>query len=354
MTIQKISEWGMGLGNNFVISGPCSAESEEQVMRTAMALQKCDVNVFRAGIWKPRTRPGAFEGVGVKGLEWLKKVKSVTQLPVTVEVATSDHIEACLKYEIDILWIGARTTVNPFLVQNIADALKGVDIPVMVKNPINPEMELWLGAIERFNQAGITKMAAIHRGFSSYKNNGYRNKPNWTIPIELQRKCPELPMICDPSHICGNRELIQSVAQQAMDLLFDGLMIEAHIDPDSALSDAFQQLTPAHLQDILDKIVYKKVYSDEKQFVTDVECLRTKIDDIDEQLIELLANRMDIASEIGHYKGKYDVAVFQPDRWQKIVQSRIRCGSAYNLSEEFMLKCYQCIHEEAIQRQIKS
>ncbi len=349
----KLSDWGFKFNNTFVISGPCSAESEDQIMQTATALSKCSVNVFRAGIWKPRTRPGSFEGVGVLGLTWLKKVKQAVNLPVTVEVANSEHVDECLKHDIDILWIGARTTVNPFSVQNIADALKGVDIPVMVKNPINPELELWIGALERLNQAGITKLAAIHRGFSSFKKNTYRNKPNWKIPIELRRKLPNLPVICDPSHICGNRELLLSVSQQAMDLLFDGLMIESHIDPDSALSDGLQQVTPDRLQDLLNNITFKTVSTDQRQTRADIECLRKKIDEIDYQIIDLIAKRMGFASEIGRYKNTDNMAILQPNRWEEIVQSRIRAGSEHNLSEEFILRVYQYIHEEAIRQQIE-
>ncbi|MCP4104142.1 MAG: bifunctional 3-deoxy-7-phosphoheptulonate synthase/chorismate mutase type II [Desulfobacteraceae bacterium] len=352
MNTNKFSDWNLPVGNIFVVSGPCSAESEDQIIQTARSLQKCDVNLFRAGIWKPRTRPGSFEGVGTRGLKWLKKVKEIVGMPVTTEVANSTHVEECLNHDIDILWIGARTTVNPFSVQNIADALKGVDIPVMVKNPINPELDLWIGAVERLDRAGITKLAAIHRGFSSFRGNTYRNKPNWKIPIELRRRLPDLPMICDPSHICGNRELLLSVSRQAMDLLFDGLMIESHIDPDSALSDAFQQITPGQLHDMLNRIVVKRLSGDEKD-IDRIESLRNKIDDVDSHIIELIARRMEFVLEIGRYKMENNIAILQPNRWEEIVRSRISAGRMHNLSKEFILSCYQYIHEESIIRQIE-
>jgi chorismate mutase len=351
--MNRFSEWHEFSGKIFVISGPCSAESEDQVMQTAKALQKCDVNVFRAGIWKPRTRPGSFEGVGDRGLKWLRRVKEEVGLPVTTEVANSAHVEACLEHGIDVLWVGARTTVNPFSVQNIADALRGVDIPVMVKNPINPELELWIGAIERLSRAGITKLAAIHRGFSSFRKNTYRNKPNWKIPIELRRRFPDLPMVCDPSHICGNRDLLLSVSRQAMELLFDGLMIESHMDPDSALSDAFQQVTPGQLQDMLGMVAVKNLSADEAQVHLSIESLRKKIDETDSQIIELMAKRMTFATEIGRYKRDHNIAVFQPGRWEEIVQSRTGEGRLYNLPQEFILNCFQYFHEEAVRRQIE-
>jgi chorismate mutase len=345
--------WGLGFRRKLIIAGPCSAESEAQVLETARALVRCNVDVLRAGIWKPRTMPGTFEGVGETGLAWLARAKKETALPVTVEVATPLHVEACLSHGIDILWIGARTTVNPFSVQAIADALRGVDIPVMVKNPINPDLELWLGAVERLSRAGIKKIAAIHRGFSSAAETLYRNRPHWTIPIEMKLRHPEIPLICDPSHICGDVELVFDVAQKAMDLLFDGLMIEAHIAPASALSDARQQLTPARLDQLLKKIEFKRAHSDNSAFASTLEQLREKIDAADEAIITALAKRMEIVDEIGRYKQSHNVSILQPERWNKIMNSRVKAGVSRNLSERFMLNLYRSIHEESILHQEK-
>jgi chorismate mutase len=351
LNIDKLSDWGVTVGKPFIISGPCSAESEEQVMQTALGVSKYNVNVFRAGIWKPRTRPEFFEGVGAKGLKWLRRAKKATNLPVTVEVANPKHVDECLKHEIDILWIGARTTVNPFSVQAIADALNGVDIPVMVKNPVNPDIDLWIGALERLNGAGIKKLAAIHRGFSTIYNSPYRNNANWKIPIELRTRIPNLPLICDPSHICGNRRLLLSVAQKAMDLLFDGLMIECHIDPKSALSDARQQVTPDQLGDLLSRIVLKTIYSHDQEFELFIKRSREEIDDIDYQIIDLFGRRMEVAKEIGRYKSRENISILQPERWKEIVESRIKAGRERNLSEHFVLRVYEYIHEEAIRQQ---
>jgi chorismate mutase len=351
MNIDALSDWGIKFGEKLIISGPCSAESEEQVLKTAVELAKYDINILRAGIWKPRTRPKSFEGVGSSGLKWLKRATAAVNLPVVVEVATQRHVEKCLEYGIDMLWIGARTTVNPFAVQAIADALRGVDIPVLIKNPINPDVELWIGAIERINQAGISKIAAIHRGFSSFKKSEYRNKPNWEIPIELRRRIPNLPIICDPSHICGNRELLLSVSQTAMDLLFDGLIIESHIDPSCALSDAKQQLKPEALGDLLNKLKFKKKITEDANFHIQINRLREEIDEIDYQLIDILAKRMEIAKTIGQVKKKVKVSILQPDRWTHIVKNRIEAGKKQNLSEEFILEVFREIHQESIHNQ---
>ncbi len=335
----------------FLIAGPCSVESEEQIMQTALGLADCGVNVLRGGVWKPRTRPGSFEGVGVEALPWIKNAGKEANLPVAVEVANPEHVEECLKHDIDILWIGARTTTNPFSVQILADSLKGVDIPVMIKNPISPDVELWIGAFERLNNAGITKLIGIHRGFASHRKTAYRNVPNWRIPIELKRRIEGITVICDPSHICGNVELLQSVAQEAMDLLFNGLMIEVHNDPGSALSDAKQQITPQSYRTMIEKLKVKKPFSDDKEFFQHLGDLRKEIDGVDNNLINLLAQRMHLSRQIGTVKRNLDVSNFQPDRWDEIVKSRTKAGVDKNLSEEFVLRIYQYIHEESIRQQ---
>jgi chorismate mutase len=276
-----------------IISGPCSAETEEQVIATAQRLAATGkVDMLRAGIWKPRTRPGSFEGIGAKGLPWLQKAKELTGLPTTVEVATAKQVESALHFGVDMLWIGARTTVNPFSVQDVADALKGVDIPVLIKNPINPDLELWIGAVERIQKAGITQVGLIHRGFSSYGNTEFRNAPMWHLAIELKRRHPELPMICDPSHICGRRDILQAVAQEAIDLDYDGLMLETHIDPDNAWSDAKQQITPEKFGEMLDSMVFRNERTDKNEFNTALEKFRNQINGIDDEIIQLLSNRM--------------------------------------------------------------
>ena len=343
--------WGIGSGRKLIIAGPCSAESEKQVLKTAKALSSCKIDVLRAGIWKPRTMPGSFEGVGEIGLTWLVKAGKATALPLTVEVATPRHVEACLNHGIDILWIGARTTVNPFSIQELADALRGVDIPVMVKNPVNPDLGLWLGAVERLTRAGIRRIAVIHRGFSSATETVYRNRPNWTIPIEMKLRHPEIPIICDPSHICGNDELIFKVAQKSMDLLFDGLMIESHIKPESALSDARQQLSPARLDQLLKKIKFKAAHSGNTEFKNTIEQLREKIDEADDSIIAALSQRMRIVDKIGQYKQKNHVSILQPERWNEIIASRVAAGVSRNLSKNFILNLYRCIHEESILHQ---
>ncbi len=351
LNIEKLSDWATPITGTFLIAGPCSAESEEQLMRTAQGLAKYSVNAIRAGIWKPRTRPGSFEGVGVKGLRWLKEAGGTVGIPVAVEVANPGHVEECLKHGIDILWIGARTSANPFSVQAIAEALKGVKIPVLVKNPISPDVELWIGAIERLHRAGLRSLAAIHRGFCTFREDAYRNTPLWRIAIELKRRVPGLPIICDPSHICGKKELLLSVAQKAMDLLYDGLMIEAHIDPKSALSDAKQQITPDELGDLISRLKPKTASTDSEELRIQISYLRKEIDDIDQQIINLLGKRMEISKQLGEYKKRNDIALFQPDRWREIVETRTKAGIANNLPEDLILKIYQYIHEESIRAQ---
>jgi chorismate mutase len=335
----------------FLVAGPCSVESEEQIMQTARELAEYPVNVIRGGIWKPRTRPGLFEGVGVDGLKWLKDAGSAINIPVTVEVAMPEHIEEALKHGIDILWIGARTTTNPFSMQILAEALQGVDIPVMVKNPMSPDIDLWIGAFERLYNCGVSKLIAVHRGFSSHKKTVYRNAPNWRIPIEFRRTMKSIPLLCDPSHICGNTTLLQSIAQEAMDLLFDGLMIEVHVDPKEALSDAKQQITPSEYGTLIEKLRVKKPYTDDEDFFKLISEIRKEIDDVDSKIIDLMANRMNLSRQIGTFKKGADVSHFQPDRWNEIVKSRTKAGAEKNLSEDFIYRIYQYIHEESIRQQ---
>ena len=337
-----------------LIAGPCSVESKEQILNTAKSLKKYNINILRGGIWKPRTRPNAFEGIGGRGIGWLKKAGEVTGIPVGTEVAIPMHVEICLSHEIDILWIGARTTANPFSVQAIADALKGVDIPVMVKNPVSPDVGLWMGALERLNNAGITKLAAVHRGFSTSDSGRYRNKPNWHIPIELKRHLPDIPLICDPSHICGNRELLQHVSQESIDLLFQGLMLEVHPDPDHAMSDNEQQLTPDAFGKLIKNLKIKKESTDDMRFQRRLRVMREDIDRIDSEIIGFLGKRMQIVEEIGRYKEEKNITVLQPSRWEEILESRVKEAEKYNLSSGFMTKIYQYIHEEAVRHQEES
>lgn len=351
LKINSSSDW-TGVKKPFIISGPCSAESEEQVLQTARELaQTGKVDLLRAGIWKPRTRPNAFEGIGVKGLSWLKKAGEETGLPVATEVANSKHVEECLKHDIDVLWIGARTSVNPFSVQDIADALKGVNIPVMVKNPINPDLQLWMGALERINNAGITQLAAIHRGFSSFEKTPFRNVPKWEIMIELKSHAPDLPIICDPSHIAGNRDLIPLISQKAIDLDMAGLMIESHISPMTALSDKDQQVKPEELETILNELTIRKPTVISPVLQDKLKTLRNDIDGIDEHIIELMSSRMEIAGKIGAYKKDNNITILQLQRWDEIVSKRISMGKAMGLSEVFMDKMLQMIHQESIRIQ---
>ncbi|EJW91970.1 phospho-2-dehydro-3-deoxyheptonate aldolase/chorismate mutase [gut metagenome] len=332
-----------------VIAGPCSAETEEQVMSTARQLANKGIKIFRAGIWKPRTKPGGFEGVGVDGLAWLKEVKKETGMYVTTEVATAKHVYECLKAGIDILWIGARTTANPFAMQEIADALKGVDIPVLVKNPVNPDLELWIGALERINGAGLKRLAAIHRGFSCFDKKIYRNLPQWHIPIELRRRIPNLPIFCDPSHIGGQRELIAPLCQQAMDLGFDGLIVESHCKPDAAWSDASQQVTPDMLDYILNLLVIREV----SQSTENLNELRKQIDECDNDLIQTLAKRMRIAREIGTYKKEHGMTILQTGRYNEILDKRGSQGALCGMDSEFIKKVFEAIHEESVRQQME-
>ncbi len=348
---QPLQKWSSKADRPFIIAGPCGVESEAQIHEVAAALNGANVQLLRGGIWKPRTRPDSFQGIGTEGLRFLKEAGMKNNIQVCVEVASPMHVEEALEQSIDVLWIGARTTVNPFLVQEIANALKGVDIPVMVKNPINPELELWIGAFERLNRAGIEKLMAIHRGFSTFEKTRYRNSPNWPIPIELKRRFPNLPLICDPSHICGSRSLIHSVSQIALDLNYDGLMIEVHPNPDRAMSDAEQQMTPAALIDLLDKLVIRNAIVSDTLFLSLLEELRDRIDTIDEKLLVLLAERMNLAKNIGHYKKENNMTIFQAERWNEIVQTRQQSGNLKELDVDFIFGLYQLIHDESIRLQ---
>ncbi|MFW6370366.1 MAG: bifunctional 3-deoxy-7-phosphoheptulonate synthase/chorismate mutase type II [Bacteroidota bacterium] len=331
-----------------IMAGPCSAETEEQVMATAKELSETGVKIFRAGIWKPRTRPSAFEGVGREGLPWLKKVKDTYGMLTATEVANVKHVYESLKHGVDILWIGARTSANPFAVQEIADSLRGVEIPVLVKNPINPDIELWIGALERLNQAGIRQLAAIHRGFSVYNKSFYRNIPQWQVPIELHRRIPDLPIITDPSHICGHRDLLFEISQKAMDLDFNGLIIETHINPDKALSDAKQQITPQALKELLSQLVLRKSNIDNTMLLTTLEELRSEIDIYDKKMLDLFEGRMNIARKIGEYKKLNNITILQSSRWDELLRERIEKAAEKGLSEDFIIKIFRAIHQESI------
>lgn len=333
----------------FVIAGPCSAETEEQLLTTAQQLASRGCRMFRAGIWKPRTKPGGFEGNGELALPWMQEVKKQTGMLVCTEVATPEHVELALKYGIDILWVGARTSANPFAMQAMADSLRGVDVPVFVKNPVSPDLELWIGAMERINQAGVKRMAAIHRGFSSYDNKIYRNAPTWQIPIELRRRIPNLPIICDPSHIGGRRELIAPLCQQAMDLGFDGLIVESHCSPDEAWSDAKQQVTP----DVLDYILGLLVVRDGTVTTEGIHELRKQIDDLDNQLMELLAKRLRVCREIGQYKKEHNMTVLQTTRYNEIQNKRGAQGALCGMDPDFVRKIFEEVHEESVRQQIE-
>ena len=348
MELQSILLQGVDAKRPLIISGPCSAETEEQVMATAVALQKIGVKIYRAGVWKPRTKPGGFEGVGTEALTWLKRVKSELGMYTAVEVANAKHVQEALANDVDILWIGARTTANPFSVQEIADSLVGTDIPVLIKNPVNPDLDLWIGAIERIYNAGIHRIGAIHRGFSSSDKKVYRNLPQWHIPIELHRQLPNLPIICDPSHIGGKRELIASISQQAMDLNFDGLIIESHCTPDKAWSDASQQITPEVLQLILDTLVIRET----NQTTENLTVLRRQIDILDNDLLELLAKRMRVSKEIGTYKKEHNMPILQAQRYDEILKNRIGQAEKMGMDGEFMKTVLMAIHEESIRQQM--
>ena len=350
---KSLRKWldGMGLQHPLVIAGPCSAETEEQVLTIAHQLKDTDATVLRAGIWKPRTRPGNFEGVGALGLKWLQRAKEETGLLTTTEVANAHHVELAQKHDIDILWIGARTTVSPFIVQEIADALKGTDKPVLIKNPVNPDLALWLGAVERFYQADVKNLGVIHRGFSTYEKTRYRNNPEWQIPIDLQNRFPDLPLILDPSHIAGRRDIIFDLCQTALDLNYDGLMVETHHTPDKAWSDANQQITPATLEQMTVDLKIRKEEGDAVEFQNKLATLRTKIDVVDHQLIETLGKRMRIADEIGKLKKLNNVAILQSKRWNEILGKMILEGESHQLSEEFILRIFKAIHQESINHQ---
>lgn len=349
LELESIVLPGMSDERPLLIAGPCSAETEEQVLDTARQLAAQGVKIFRAGIWKPRTKPGGFEGVGVEGLSWLKKVKAETGMYVATEVATAKHVYEALKFGVDLLWIGARTTANPFAVQEVADALQGVDIPVLIKNPVNPDLELWIGAVERVHNAGIRKIGVIHRGFSSYDKKIYRNLPQWHLPVELKRRYPNLPIFCDPSHIGGRRDLILPLSQQAMDLQFEGLIIETHCNPDCAWSDASQQVTP----DVLKEIRSKLVIRDMAQSTESLDDLRAQIDDIDNKLYELLALRMRVSDEIGLYKKEHNLTILQSTRYDKIIDRGVELGAKLDMSEAFMRAYMEAVHEESIRRQME-
>jgi len=352
LNITPMSDWMPNKELPLLIAGPCSAESEEQVLKAAHLIERDHrAMIFRAGLWKPRTRPNNFEGVGKEGLDWLARVKRETRLLTTTEVAKGEHVGQAIDAGVDILWIGARTTVNPFSVQEIADALRGHDIPVLVKNPINPDLQLWIGAIERINQAGITKIGAIHRGFTPLSQSIYRNDPTWKIPVELKRLIPELPIICDPSHIGGSRELIEPIGQKAFDLQMEGLMIETHPDPDNALSDARQQVTPDRLSAILDTIVWRHPEAPNKNFATTLEQLRGEIDEIDEQMINLLAQRMGLVEKIAEDKKRNNVTILQVSRYEQLLNDRIKKGERQSLNPEFVKAIFEQVHQNSIRRQ---
>ncbi|MCK4880005.1 MAG: bifunctional 3-deoxy-7-phosphoheptulonate synthase/chorismate mutase type II [Bacteroidales bacterium] len=333
-----------------IVAGPCSAETEEQMLNTAIPLAEMGIKIFRAGIWKPRTRPNAFEGVGAEGLKWMQTVKRETGMMVATEVANVKHVYEALKFGVDIIWIGARTSANPFAVQDIADSLRGVNIPVMIKNPVNPDVDLWIGAIERINNAGIKQIAAIHRGFSSYDKTLYRNVPQWQIPIELRRRIPEMPIITDPSHICGNREFLYDISQKAMDLNFDGLIIETHCNPDKALSDAKQQVTPDGLKKIIDRLIFRDPDINEELMLTLAE-LRDQIDKLDDRIINILEERMAVSEKIGSHKKVNNITILQTKRWDDMLKTRLNLGNRKGLSEEFIIKLFRSIHQESINHQ---
>ena len=337
-----------------IISGPCSAETEEQLIATAQHLANTGkIDMLRAGIWKPRTKPGLFEGIGAKGLPWLQQAKKLTGLPTTVEVATGKQVEDALTFDVDVLWIGARTTVNPFSVQEVADALRGVDIPVLIKNPINPDLELWSGAVERVARAGVKQIGLIHRGFSSYGNTEYRNAPMWHLAIEMKRRNPHMMIINDPSHICGRRDILLEVAQEAIDLDFDGLMIESHIDPDNAWSDAKQQITPEQLATMLDTIVWRKEDVNSEAYHAALEKLRQQINHLDDEMMQILGQRMKIADQIGKYKKENNITILQTNRWNEILERAFNRGEKLGLGKEFITKYLDAVHMESINHQNK-
>lgn len=353
LELVPVSEWGMfTLPRPMVIAGPCSAETREQVLETAAGLRAFGINVFRAGIWKPRTHPGCFEGIGTEGLKWLQEVKRATGMKVCTEVASEKHCYECIKYGIDLVWLGARTTANPFLVQEIADALADTDIPVLVKNPVNPDLDLWIGALERLNRAGIRKLGVIHRGFSTSEKKAYRNDPGWKIAIELRTIYPELPFFADPSHMGGKREYLAELSQRAMDLGLEGLMIESHCAPEKALSDASQQLTPDALKDLLENtLVVRDADTDSQAYREGINQLRAQIDIIDENLLYSLSSRMEVSRKIGQYKKEHNIAILQTSRWDAVLEQMKAKGREYGLSEDFIVAVFNAIHEESVRIQ---
>ncbi len=351
LDITPLKDWGFDFDGPLIIAGPCSAESREQVLDTARGVAKSGAHILRAGIWKPRTRPNCFEGMGEEGLKWLLEAREETGMPIAVETANPEHVEICLKHNVDLIWVGARTTVNPFAVQALADALKGSDVPVLVKNPINPDAELWIGALERINKAGVTKLGAIHRGFSSAKATEFRNAPNWRIFIEIRRRCEGMPIICDPSHLCGKRELIPGVAQKALDLLFDGLMIESHINPDVALSDSKQQFTPDDLAKVIAGLEPRNPAVADQEFIHSIEKERIRLGEIDDQIVDLLDERMNRARRIGELKRTRGLALLQPDQWKKTAEKRVEEAEKRGMDAHFMLRVFQYIHEESLRQQ---
>lgn len=352
LNIRPIKDWLPQINNPLLVAGPCSLETEEQTLSTARLLAKDPrVFLFRGGIWKPRTRPGSFEGVGSVGLQWLKRVKEETGLPVCTEVANTQHTEEALKAGIDVLWIGARSTASPFVVQEIADVIKGTGSTVMIKNPVNPDLQLWMGAIERINKAGIHNIVAVHRGFTPFRETKYRNYPNWQTVIEFRRLMPEVPIICDPSHLGGKREYLYEISQKAFDMGMDGLMIESHVDPGGALSDKEQQLTPADLGKLLDSLVIRHQSADNPQFENKLELLRNRIDALDTELLEVLSSRMDIVREIGSYKKENNVTALQINRWAQLMEDRVKLGQKLNLNKTFTQILFQLIHEDSVRMQ---
>ena len=351
MNIQKIEDWGLGLSKPLWIAGPCSAESPEQIENICEGLKGSAVQVFRAGIWKPRTRPNSFEGVGAEGLKWMEIPKSMLSIPVTVEVANAKHAEEALNAGIDILWVGARTTVNPFSVQEICEVLKGVDIPVMVKNPLNPDLQLWRGAIERLSNVGLTKIAAIHRGCSSNTPSRFRNEPEWSMPIHLKRLFPNITVISDPSHICGNRDMIAEISQTALNFGLDGLMIETHHDPDNAWSDAKQQIVPEDLKKIIGNLIVRQSIKEIPEIQSDLDELRENVDVLDNQVIEIISQRFEIIKQVGAYKKEHNLSVFQRDRWDDVINSRIKLATDRGISQSFIKNLLMDIHKESIRLQ---
>lgn len=353
LDVVSLEDWGMFTDPKpSVIAGPCSAESEEQVLQTASELREFGINVFRAGIWKPRTHPGCFEGVGAEGLRWMQKAKREYGLKIATEVASEKHVFECLKFGVDMVWLGARTTANPFLVQEIADALKDTDIPVLVKNPVNPDLDLWVGALERLNRAGIRKLGVIHRGFSTFEKIKYRNDPQWQVAVELRSRYPELPFFVDPSHLAGNKDYILEVAQRSLDLGFEGLMVESHCNPSAALSDAKQQLTPAELREMLyNQVVVRNNDSDSVEWKENIDQLRAKIDVIDENILYALGSRMKISRQIGEYKKSNNISIIQASRWDSLLAKVVEKGEEYDLPEKFIKAVFNAIHEASVEIQ---